>query len=345
MWQEEVQAGTLHIFLEGAEKLPNHQKIPPAPLERALKPQQGLYTPCWRRAQPIQQFPAASGIRRDLFTRTKNDPGAPSPGKAAGEEGPAVPVGPEQQVPSVSVSPAGMGHVLPAPALSQKHSRSCPCSWSCWPLAWPMPYKGQGARAMLVTVPLSQERLSPPPWSPKLERSKARALPGRRRVQIRAGGAARDPGESGPRGISCPGNTEQTNAHCRAWKASTARAGMRDRGTPKVWGAECDSRAVQGQVLYHPCSCLLNSKGAWNAAAPPGDGSTVPMAPLEGSLRCLWDSAQGWRGGQSSVKDVLVSQHSPSNALSRICCPGRWWQVGTSLSSPSGTWLWHRSLR
>lgn len=118
-----------------------------------------------------------------MFTRTRNDPGAPSPG----EEGPAVPVGLEQQVPSVSVSPAAMGHVLPAPAFSQKHSRSCPCSWSCWLPAWPVPYKGEGARAMLVTVPLSQERLSPPPWSPKLEQSKSRALPGRSRAQIRAG--------------------------------------------------------------------------------------------------------------------------------------------------------------
>lgn len=53
------------------------------------------------------RVPAASGVGGDLFTRTKNYPGAPSPGKAEGEEGPAVPVGPEQQVPSVSVSGDG----------------------------------------------------------------------------------------------------------------------------------------------------------------------------------------------------------------------------------------------
>lgn len=213
----------MHIFLEGAKKLPNHQKIPLAPLERALKPQQGLYTPCWRTS-----VPAASGVSRDLFTRSKTDPGAPSPGEAAGEEGPAVPVGPEQQVASVSVSPAGKGHVLPAPAFSQKHSRSCPCSWSCWLLAWPVPYKGEGARAMLVAVPLSQEWLSPPPWSPKLEQSKPRALPGRRRARIRAGGLPGTLGNLAPEASAVQGTQNKQKAHFRAWKASAACAGMRD---------------------------------------------------------------------------------------------------------------------
>lgn len=50
-------------------------------------------------------------------------------------------------------------------------------------------------------------------------------------------------------------------------------------------------------------------------------------------------------GGAEQCKDILVSQHSPSNALSRICCPGRCWQVGTSLSSPSRTRFWHRPYR
>lgn len=245
----------------------------------------------------------------------------------------------------------GMGHVLPAPALSQKHSRSCPCSWSCWPLAWPVPYKGEGACAMLVTAPLSQEWLSPPPWSPKLEWSKPSApfpCPG-------GGGCGSAGGLPGtlenlaPEASAVQGTQNKQKAHCRAWKASTARAGMRDGGTPEVWGAECDSRAVQGRVPCHLCCRFPNSKGARDEAAPPGDGNTVhgPMVPwpLWGSPCCLWDTTQGWRGRAGQPKDVLVSQPSPSNALSRICCPGRWWQVGTSLSSPSGTWLWHRPHR
>lgn len=221
-WQEEVQAGTLHIFLEGAEKLPNHQKIPPAPLERALKPQQGLYT---------LSVLAAPGLSRDLFTRTKNDPGAPSPG----EEGAAILWGPSSRCPGYQCH-QGMGHVLPAPAFSQKHSRSCPCSWSCWLPAWPVPYKAEGARAMLVTVPLSQQRLSPPPWSPKLELSKPRALPGRRRAWIRAGGLPGTLGNLAPEASAVQGTQNKQKAHFRAWKASTARAGMRDRGTARVWG-------------------------------------------------------------------------------------------------------------
>lgn len=215
--------------------------------------------------------------------------------------------------PSVSVSPAGMGHVLPAPAFSQKHSRSCPCSWSCWPLAWPVPYKGEGARAMLVTVPVSQERLSPPPWSPKLEQSKPRALPRRRRVQIRAGGLPGPLGNLAPETSAVQGTQDKQKAHFRAWKASTARAGMRDRGTARVCRAECDSRAVQGHVLCHLCSCFPNSKGAWNEAAPPGDGNTVhgPMIPSGGVPPLSLGQCPGLEG-QGSVRTSLCHSTAPA---------------------------------
>lgn len=287
-------------FLRRSRKTPKPPKNSPWSLGKGTETTAGPVHPVLEDMGAGGCVLAASGVSRDLFTRTKNDPGAPS-GKAAGEEGPALPVGPKQQVPSVSVSPAGMGHVLPAPAFSQKHSRSCPCSWSCWPLAWPVPYKGEGARAMLVTVPLSQERLSPPPWSPKLEQSKARALPRRRRVRIRTGGLPGTLGNLAPEASVVQGTQNKQKAHFRAWKASTAHSGMRDGGTLRVCGAECDSRAVQGHVLCHLSSCFPNSKGPWDEAAPPGDGNTVhrpmvPMAPLEGSPHCLWDSAQGWRG-------------------------------------------------
>lgn len=89
------------------------------------------------------------------------------------------------------------------------------------------------------------------------------------------------------------------------------------------------TQKVQG-MRQHLLGMGTQSTGSWSPwplwRGPPAVSGTVSRA-----------------GGAGQPKDILLSQHSPSNALSRSL--GRCWQVGTSLSSPSRTWLWHRPHR
>lgn len=67
----EVRAGTLHPFLEGAEKVPNHQKKSPLlhqGLKRALKPQWGPPHPrAGRHRVPAAVSPQHLGFAGDVF--------------------------------------------------------------------------------------------------------------------------------------------------------------------------------------------------------------------------------------------------------------------------------------
>lgn len=212
MWQEEVQAGTLHIFLEGAEKLPKPPENSPCSLGKGTETTAGPVHPVLEDVGATGRVPAASGVGRDLFTRTKNYPGAPSPGKAEGEEGPAVPEGPEQQVPSVSVS--GDGTCPPCSSAFPEAFQVLPMFLELLAPGLACAIQGRGSMCHAGDCSLVPGMAVTSSMEPKTGVEQIQCpvpLPGRRWVRI-SWGAARDPGESGPRGISCPGNTEQTKS-------------------------------------------------------------------------------------------------------------------------------------
>lgn len=296
-------------FLRRSRKTPKPPKNSPCSLGKGTETTAGPVHPVLKDMGAGGRVPAAAGVSRDLFTRTKNDPGAPSPGEAVGEEGPAVPVGLEQQVPSVSVSLVGIGHALPAPAFSQKHSRSCPCSWSCWPLAWPVPYKGEGARAMLVTVPLCQGchlLQGAQNWKG--------AKPG---PCLGGGGCGSGLGGcQGPWGIWL--QRHQLPREHRTNKKHISELGKCPLPV-QGWGTEAlpgsGGLSVTAQ-LYRTCpvppcapvSSTEKGQGMRQNLLGMGTESMAhgPHGPSGGVPHCLWDSAQGCRGRAGQGKDILV---------------------------------------
>lgn len=197
-------------FLRRSRKTPKPPKNSPWSLGKGTETTAGPVHPVLEDMGAGGCVLAASGVSRDLFTRTKNDPGAPS-GKAAGEEGPALPVGPKQQVPSVSVSPAGMGRP-PRSSIFPEAFQVLPMFLELLASGLACAIQGRGSTCHAGDCPLVPGTAVTSSMEPKTGAEQSQGPAQEEAGADQDWGAARDPGESGPRGISCPGNTEQTKS-------------------------------------------------------------------------------------------------------------------------------------
>lgn len=272
----ERQAGTPRCSLEGAEKVSNHQKKLPLlhrGLKRALKPQRGPVHPRYRWPCPSSLL----GLQGMLFARSKKMSPRPLSLTAAGKG----------RAPHSGAFPGG----LPGPAHVPGTGMG-----SCWLPAWQHCPRERGAHATLVPIPLSQERLPPPPGSPRAQNQNgATPTPCAREEAGGGSGLWRCQGpplgkDLAPEASAVPGkNIKHISERLESCRLPVQGQGMEeqaDTGLPRSGGAKRDGRAVRAHVLCHPMPVSPTPKVQGGMSRGRGSSSweweMQPVAPPEG---------------------------------------------------------------